>query len=112
VTEAGEVTVVRLVDRRLMDEPSVQELARELFRLVDVEKRGSLLLNFSAVDYLSSGVLGKLITLEKKLRAAGGKLTLTNLRPEIREVFAMTRLDQLFDIRDDEVEALAALSGA
>lgn len=106
------MTLVRFVDRRLMDEPSVQELARELFRLVDVEKRASLLLNFSSVDYLSSGVLGKLITLEKKVRALGGKLTLTNLRPEIREVFTMTRLDQLFDIRNDEVEALAALSGA
>ena len=30
-----------------------------------------------------------------------------NIRPDILEVFAITRLDRLFDIRKDEEEALA-----
>ena len=79
-----------------------------MFQLVDVENRDKLLLNFSSVDFLSSAALGKLITLDKKVKAHGGVLKLSNIRPEIYEVFTITRLNRLFDIKDDEADALAA----
>jgi anti-sigma B factor antagonist len=37
-----------------------------------------------------------------------GQLKLSNIRPEIYEVFAITKLNKLFDIKDDEADALAA----
>lgn len=108
VSEVGDVTVVRFVDRKILDEANIQELGSELFALVEDEHRAKLLLNFSAVEFLSSAALGKLITLDKKVKAHSGKLKLTNIRPEIYEVFAITKLNKLFDIKDDEADALAA----
>lgn len=108
VSEVGDVTVVRFVDRKILDEASIQELGQELFQLVEVEKRTKLVLNFSKVDFLSSAALGKLLTLEKKIRVHKGKLKLTNIRPEIYEVFAITKLNKLFEIVDDEAKALEA----
>lgn len=107
-TEVGDVTVVRFVDRKILDEANIQELGVELFRLVEDEHHQKLLLNFSNVEFLSSAALGKLITLDRKVKAHGGKLKLSNIRPEIYEVFAITRLNVLFDIKDDEADALAA----
>lgn len=108
VSEVGDVTVVRFVDRKILDEANIQELGRELFQLVEEEHRERLLLNFSSVEFLSSAALGKLITLDKRVKAHGGALKLSNIRPEIYEVFAITRLDKLFDIKEDEADALAA----
>ncbi len=108
VSEVGDVTVVRFVDRKILDEANIQELGRELFQLVEEENRKKLLLNFSTVEFLSSAALGKLITLDKRVKAHNGKLMLSNIRPEIYEVFAITRLDKLFDIKDDESDALAS----
>ena len=108
VTEVGDVAVVRFNDRKIIEDISIQELGQELLNLVEGEKRKKLLLNFSAVDFLSSAALGKLITLEKRVRAANGKLKLSNIRPEILEVFTITKLTNLFDIKDDESDALAA----
>ncbi len=108
VSEVGDVTVVRVVDRKILDEASIQELGQELFQLVEVEKRTKLVLNFSKVDFLSSAALGKLLMLEKKIRVRKGKLKLTNIRPEIYEVFAITKLNKLFEIVDDEAKALEA----
>ena len=71
VTEVGEVTVVRFRDRKILEDMNIQEWGAEMFHLVDVEKRDKLLLNFSAVDFLSSAALGKLITLDKKVKAQG-----------------------------------------
>ncbi|MBN2477144.1 MAG: STAS domain-containing protein [Pirellulales bacterium] len=108
VNEVGDVTVVRFRDQKIIEDINIQELGQEMFRLVEVENREKLLLNFSSVDFLSSAALGKLITLDKKVKASGGVLKLSNIRPEIYEVFAITKLNRLFDIKDDEADALAA----
>ena len=107
LSEVGDVTIVRFRDQKIIEDINIQELGKELVRLVEGDHRAKLLLNFSSVDFLSSAALGKLITLEKKVRARGGVLKLTNIRPEIYEVFAITRLNRLFDIKDDEADALA-----
>jgi anti-sigma B factor antagonist len=64
------------------------------------------LLNFTGVEFLSSAALNKLIILDKKVKSKEGKLVLSDLRQEIREVFAITRLDKLFTISDSQQEAL------
>jgi anti-sigma B factor antagonist len=108
VSEVGDVTVVHFVDRKILDEVNIQELGQELFDLVERENRLKILLNFSAVEFLSSAALGKLITLDKKVKANNGQLKLSNVRPEIYEVFAITKLNKLFDMKDDEADALEA----
>jgi len=108
VNEVGDVTVVHFRDQKIIEDLRIQELGQELFQLVETEKRKKLVLNFSSVDFLSSAALGKLITLDKKVKASSGVLKLCNIRPEIYEVFAITKLNRLFDIRRDEGDALAA----
>ena len=108
VAEVGDVTVVRFVDRKILDESNIQDMGQELFQLVEEQKRNKILLNFTSVDFLSSAALGKLITLDKKVKSHGGKLKLSNIQPDIYEVFAITKLNKLFDIRDDEAAALVA----
>jgi anti-sigma B factor antagonist len=108
LSEVGEVTVVRLRDYKIVEDINIQELGQELFQLVEVENRGKLLLNFSTVEFLSSAALGKLITLDKKVKAHGGVLKLSNIRPEIYKVFEITKLNRLFDIKKDEAAALLA----
>ena len=108
VSEVGDVTVVKFVDRKILDAANIQQLGEELFGLVESEDRKSILLNFSNVEFLSSAALNKLIILDKKVKAASGKLKFSNLRPEIHEVFVITRLTQLFDIAENEADALAS----
>lgn len=108
VTENGDVTVVNFVDRKILDESNIQTLGQELFALVEKENRKKILLNFSAVEFLSSAALGKLINLDKKVKVNSGILKLSNIRPEIYEVFAITKLNRIFDIKDDESDALQA----
>ncbi len=108
VSEVGNVTVVRFRDHKIVEDVNIHELGQEMFRLVEADGRDRLLLDFSAVDFLSSAALGKLITLDKKMKAHGGTLKLSNIRPEIYEVFTITKLTRLFDIKADEKEGLAA----
>ena len=106
VEDIGDVTVINFVDRKILDEQNIQVIGEQLFSLVDQDARRKLLLNFGNVEYLSSAALGKLITLNKKLQAVGGRLILCNIDPQIYEVFEITKLDKFFNIQKEEQGAL------
>ena len=106
VEDVGDVTVVSFVDRKILDEQNIQVIGEQLFKLVDDDGRRKLLLNFGNVEYLSSAALGKLITLNKKVQTAGGRLILCNIDPQIYEVFEITKLDKFFNIQKEEQAAL------
>jgi len=109
ISESASVSVIRFQDQKIIDPDAIQELGLELFALIEKEERSKLVLNFSNVEFLSSAALGKLITFEKKCKRQGAELILTNISPEIFQVFAITNLDKLFQIKDSEADALAVL---
>ena len=106
IEEVNDVTVVKFVDKKILDEGNIQIIGNQLFGLVDEDHRGKIVLDFSNVEYLSSAALGKLITMDKKVKAAKGKLRLCTIRADILEVFKITRLDKLFVIFPSQEKAL------
>jgi anti-sigma B factor antagonist len=64
-------------------------------------------LNLNDCQYFSDTTLAGFILLYKKLTEARGKLRICCLRPPMSDVFKLARLDQLFDIYDDEKAAVA-----
>lgn len=109
VSKVGDVTVVKFKDKKILDEVGIQELGAELFGLVEQQNRRAIVLNFDGVDFLSSAALGKLITFDRKVKGAKGRMKLCGIRPEILEVFQVTKLNKVFDIRGEEAEAISAL---
>jgi len=108
IEECGGATVAKFLDKKILDETNIQIIGNQLFGLVDEDGRTSIVLDFTNVEYLSSAALGKLLVMDKKVKAAKGKLRLCNIRPEIYEVFAITKLNKLFKILPDQEAALAS----
>ena len=104
--EIGGVTIARFIDKKVLDETNIQLIGNELFALVEVDGRQKIIVDFCNVEYFSSAAFGKLITLDKKVKAAKGKLRLCSIRPDIYEVFAITKLNKVFDIRENRDTAL------
>lgn len=108
VSKTGPVSVVRFRDRKILDEAAIQELGAELAALVDVDNRKAILLDFDGVEFLSSAALGKLITFDRKVKTSQGRLKMCGISPGILEVFQVTKLNKVFDIRGDAAEAIGA----
>jgi anti-sigma B factor antagonist len=102
------ITIAHLLDDRLVEGNEIEDLAQELYGLIESDGRTKLILNLSSVEFISSAGLGKLVVLQKKMNARGGTLRFCCIRPEVYEVFAVTQLVRLFDIRESEADALAA----
>src|ERR1700693_690726 len=103
IAEVGDVTVVR------WDDQPHWPLGDQLATLGADAGRRKLVRNFANVDSLSSIVLAKLMTLNKKLQALGGRLTLCNVSPQVRQVFEITRVSEFFGLYPGEQDALQAL---
>lgn len=58
-----------------------------------------LVLDFAEVESLSNASLARLIVLRKKVAGMTGQLEIENLRPDLVELFRITRLDQVFRLR-------------
>lgn len=106
VSESNGVTEVNFSDRKILEEFSIMEIGNELSQLVDGHDGIKILLNFNEVEHLSSAALGMLITLNKKVSEAKGLLRLSNISPQIYEVFKITRLNELFEIHDTADQAM------
>jgi anti-anti-sigma factor len=104
----GDVTIVNFIDASILDMAHIQKVADELYSLVDEKDRRKIVLDFSAVRFLSSQMLGVLLTLQKKLQALKGKMAFCGIKPELKKVFQITALDKLFEFYPDETKALNA----
>ena len=110
VTDKDGISVVRFVSEKIVDELEIQELGDELTSLIQKDKRVALLLNFDGVRFLSSAALGKLIKLDQLVKQHESKLKFSNIRSDVYEVFKITKLDTVFDIRETEADALAGFA--
>jgi len=112
VEEKSDVSVVRFANEKIIDPLEIQEMGEELRGLVENDNRSALLLNFDGVKFLSSAALGKLIKLDQVVKQNDGRLKLSNIRADLFDVFKITNLHNVFDIRDTEEDALAGFAEA
>jgi anti-sigma B factor antagonist len=96
VERSGDVTIFTFSDLMARDEGDM--LAKELDGHTDDLAGRHLLLNFAHVRCIYSVEIGTLITLHKRLQAAGGRLTLFGVGAEVREVLVLMRLDRYLEI--------------
>jgi anti-sigma B factor antagonist len=100
--------VVTFVRQQLTDEDNIEQLGEALFSLLEKDAQLRIILDLSQLDYVTSSVLGKFITLHRRLRRQGGALALCGLQPNVRETLRASRLLDYFQTADS-VEAARAL---
>lgn len=109
ILKQNDVAVVRFATSRILDQSNVQQLGEELDALIDQHDMDRIILNFENVSYMSSAVMGKLVSLLKRVQAAGGELKLCSIEDSIYEIFEIMRFDKMFDIYKSEDEAVVAM---
>jgi anti-sigma B factor antagonist len=108
VATQKDIRIVEFTSNRILDEANITEIGQTLMTLVDENTPPHLLLDFANVDHLSSAALGMLINLNNRIKQKNGKLRLTNIKPQIYEVFVITKLNKLFRILPTRPEALSS----
>lgn len=110
VTREQGVILVRFRDRKIIDELQIQRIGERLQEMALSERAPRMVLDFAAVEYLSSRALSELINLSRQVDQRGGQLALAGIRPPIFEVFKITRLNKLFRIENGVEDAIKVVT--
>lgn len=102
---ALEVQVFELAGR--LDAVNTQQAIGQVNAALEAGAR-HILLDLSAVTFMSSSGLRALLLVRKELLNHGGQLRLAGLQPHVQEVFTLTGFTQVFAIHHTREEALRA----
>ena len=99
------------VQRSELDDAALSQLQSEITTAADEKSMLPVVLDLSQVSYIPSMGLGTLVILMRNLKKNGQRFMLVGLQPEVRTVFAITRLDKLFEMHANLEAALSHLRG-
>jgi anti-sigma B factor antagonist len=106
--QAGDVTILDLDGKVTIGEGSVA--LRNAIRRLLGEGKNKILLNLGGVGYIDSSGIGELVSSFTAVNKEGGTLKLLNLTQKIQDLLAITKLLTVFDVFENEAEALSSFS--
>ena len=98
VETQGDALIARL-QVKMVDDAALKSLAQAVDEQAGGDRSAisTIVLDLSRVQLLPSLALGLLVQLGNKCRSRQQKLKLAGVTPQVRQVFAITRLDRIFD---------------
>lgn len=99
IASADGVIVVRVTLRSLVDQSALGDAEFALSACADFPE-SDVVVDLSAVEFVSSCGLGALLRVRRAVVARGGRVALRGLRDHVREVLLITRLNSLFALLD------------
>lgn len=100
--------IVVVAPQGRIDSNTSAKLERKLLALLEQASRG-IVIDFAAVDYISSAGLRVVLVLAKRLRGGSAALVLCQLNGLIQDVFKMSGFNKVLAIVATRAEALAKL---
>src|ERR1041385_9203188 len=91
----GNVTILKLKGR--LDAITSPPIEKYIFECINNGCR-QILLDFSAVDYLSSAGMRMLLATTKKLKTLSGKLVLCSVNVNVMDILRMSAFDHVLEI--------------
>lgn len=104
--QAGDVTILDMDGKVTIGEGSVA--LRNAIRRLLGEGKNKILLNLGGVGYVDSSGIGELVSSFTAVNKEGGTLKLLNLTQKIQDLLAITKLLTVFDVFENEGDALAS----
>lgn len=101
---AGDITVIDVTGRITIDDGA--DTFRDRVRALVRDGRVKLVLNFTDSSYIDSTALGEIVRAYTSATRKGGTVKLLNVPPRVHELLVITRLLSVFDLFDDETEAV------
>jgi anti-anti-sigma factor len=107
----GDICCLRLRKREL-EESDLHQFSSEVNQLIQEEGCRKMVLSLGPDGPLClySIFLARLVSLQRRLRQAGGQLKLAHVGPEIFKIFQACNLQTLFEFCPDQKTALAELA--
>ncbi|WP_027965430.1 STAS domain-containing protein [Halalkalibacillus halophilus] len=93
IKSEGQWRIVELAGDIKVEEAGV--LREKMLDLIDHGK-DHIIIDFTRVDFIDSTGLGVLVGIHKRIKMVNGELVIRGTKGSIRDIFELTRLNQIF----------------
>ena len=107
--EVENALILTIKESKVFDEIIVNSINDQIQPILESNEKPNVILNFVNVTYISSSFLGKIVSMNKKIKAKSQKFILCGLNENIMEIFQITRLDKFFIFQPSVDEAVKNL---
>ena len=106
IQETDDILQVFFTDAKILDDARIQQIGSDLLEAVTRATNDRMLLNFLGVTFMSSAMIGKLVSLNNKCREAKVALKFCNISDNLTEVFKIMKLNKVFDMYKTDDKAI------
>jgi anti-anti-sigma factor len=92
----------------ILDGAKAKELRQQVSELVASGDR-FVLIDLAEVNFMDSSGLGALVAALKMIKIAGGNLYLCSIAEPVKMIFALTRMDRVFEIFSDRKQFVTTI---
>jgi len=104
-TMQQDITIIRIEEKRATIEIS-KDFKQFLLDLIKNGEIKKLIVDFTKVDFVDSSFLGALVAGLKLITENKGDIKIFGLSASVRVMFELTRLYKVFEIHENEIDAI------
>jgi len=108
IRDRGDVRIIKLSGKITIGAGDVK--IRELIDQALEDGKKHILLDLAGVSTIDSSGIGEMVACYTTVTKQGGQLKLLRLSPKINDILQVTQLITVFDVFDDEEEAVGAFT--
>ena len=107
----GSIALVTFGETTVLDLSTSEEIRKQLLKLADSPPTPKVIVDFSAVRFLASRMLGVLVELSRRAEAGKGRVIITGLQGDVSKIFQVTKLSRLLHCAESMDDAVTILGG-
>ena len=111
IVREGNVVIASFTSSCIWDVEEIANASALLGEYIEANPPSRVVFDFSGVIFFSSRVLSLLLETRARLEPHHGEVVITSLSPQLQRVFAITKLDRVFNFYPDRVAAVEKLPG-
>ena len=103
---SDDVMILDFEQTKILHQDAVDTIGAELQNIARTTDLKKIVVDMNRIELMTSSMIGQFVSFHKQCQARGISVTFCNLTSQIKELFKITKLDTMFQIKGNREEAL------
>ena len=106
---SDDVMILDFEQTKILHQDAVDTIGSELQNIARTTDLKKIIVDMNRIELMTSSMIGQFVSFHKQCQARGINVTFCNLTSQIKELFKITKLDTMFQIKGTREDAMKSL---
>ena len=104
-----DVIILDFEQTKILHQDAVDTIGAELQNIARTTEMKKIVVDMNRIELMTSSMIGQFVSFHKQCQARGINISFCNLTKQIKELFKITKLDTMFQIKKNREDAMKGL---